>query len=74
MFFIRLRVLCVVEEINVDGENLTNLSFAVDVALFNKIKKKMKSDRTHTTKEEIYARIRASWNCLGGKKQGNTSR
>ena len=104
------------EGVNVDGENLTNLRFADDVALFNettkqnseslkvglkihrgktkymtnhadsedilidqqKIEKvtelKYLGQKTHlkdTTKEEIYARIRAAWSCFG-KKQGNT--
>ena len=112
------------EGVNVDGENLTNLRFAVDVALFNETTKQMEKhlnnlnseslkvglkihkgntkymtnhadsediltdqqnmekvtefkylgQSTHlkdTTKEEIYARIRAAWSCLG-KKQGNT--
>ena len=27
-----------------------------------------------TTKEEIYARIRAAWSCFGKKNQGNTPR
>ena len=29
---------------------------------------------TDTTKEEIYARIRAVWSCFGKKKQGHTPR
>ena len=110
---------------NVDGENLTNLRFADDVALFNETTKQMEKhlnnlnsesmkvdlkihkgktkymtshadskdilidqqktekviefkylgQTTHlqdTTKEEIYARIRAAWSCFGKKKQGNT--
>ena len=113
------------EDVQVDGQNLTNLRFAHDVALFNETTKHMenhlnslnseslkvglKMDKgkkkyttnhadsedilkdqqkvekvtefkylgqaTHlkdTTKEEIYARIRAAWNCLG--KTRNTPR
>ena len=113
--------------VNVDRENLTNLRFADDVALFNETTKQMEKhlnslnseslkvglkvhkgktkymtnhadsedilidqqklekltefkylgQTTHlkgTTKEEIYARIRAAWNCFGKKKLGNTPR
>ena len=121
------------EGVNVDGENLTNLSFTDDVARFNETTKQMEKKHlnslnseslkvglkihkgktkymtnhadsedilidqqkmekvtefkylgqtTHlkdTTKEEIYARIRAEWSCFGKKKhtknpkkQGNT--
>ena len=112
------------EGVNVDGENLSNLRFADDVALLNETSKQMEKhmnnlnsqsmkvglkihkgktkymtnyadsediligqqkiekvtefkylgQTTHlkdTTKEEIYARIRAAWSCFG-KKQGNT--
>ena len=113
------------EGVNVDGESLSNLRFADDVALLNETKKKQMEKHlnnlnseslkvglkihkgktkymtnhadsedilidqqkiekvtefkylgqiTHlkdTTKEEIYARIRAAWSCFG-KKQGNT--
>ena len=108
------------EGVNVDGENLTNLRFANDVALFNETTKQMEKrlnnlnseslkvcfkihkgktkymtnhadsedilidqqkiekvtefkylgQTTHlkdTTKEEIYARIRAAWSCFGKK-------
>ena len=108
------------EGVNVDGENLTNLRFADDVALFNETTKQMEKhlnnlnseslkvglkihkgktkymtnhadsedilidqqkiekvteikylgQTTHlkdTTKEEIYARIRAVWSCFGKK-------
>ena len=110
------------EGINVDGENLTNLRFADDVALFNEntkqVKKQLKNlnsesvkadlnihkgktkyttnhvdsedtvmdeekiekvtefkylgQTTHpkdTTKEEIYARIRAASRCFGNSKE-----
>ena len=110
------------EGVNVDGENLTNLRFADDVALFNKTTKQMEKHlnnlnseslkvglkihkgktkymtnhahsedilidqqkigkvtefkylghTTHlkdTTKEEIYARIRAAWSCFGKSKE-----
>ena len=113
------------EGVNVDGENLTNLRFADNIALFNETTKQMEKhlnnanseslkvglkihkgktkymtnhadsddilidqqkieyvtefkylgQTTHlkdTTKEEIYARIRAAWSCFGKKKQGNT--
>ena len=116
----------ITEGVNVDGENLTNLRFADDVALFNETTKSMENhlnslsseslkvglkilkrktkcvtnhadsekilidqqkiekvtefkylgQNTHlkdTTKEEIYARIRAAWSCFE-KKQGNTPR
>ena len=112
------------EGVNVDGENLSNVRFADDVALLNETTKQMEKhmnnlnsesmkvglkihkgktkyvtnyadsediligqqkiekvtefkylgQTTHlkdTTKEEIYARIRAAWSCFG-KKQGNT--
>ena len=108
------------EGVNVDGENLTNLRFADNVALFNETTKQMEKhlnslnskslkvglkihrgktkymtnhadsedilidqqkiekmaefkylrQTTHlkdTTKEEIYARIRAAWSCFGKK-------
>ena len=106
------------EGVNVDGENLTNLRFADDVALFNETTKQMEKhlnnlnseslkvglkihkgktkymtnhadsedqqkiekvtefkylgQTTHlkdTTKEEIYARIRAAWSCFGRKNK-----
>ena len=110
------------EGVNVDGENLTNLRFADDVALFNETTKQMEKhlnnlnseslkvglkihkgktkygtnhadseeilvdqqkiekvtefkylgQNTHlkdTTKEEIYARIRAAWSCFGKNKE-----
>ena len=110
------------EEVNVDGENLTNLRIADDVALFNETTKQMEKhlnnlnseslkvglkihkgktkymtnhadnkdilidqqkiekvtefkylgQTTHlkdTTKEEIYARIRAAWSCFGKNKE-----
>ena len=110
------------EGVNVDGENLTNLRFADDVALFNETTKQMEKhlntlnseslkvgleihkgktkymtnhadsedilidqqkiekvtefkylgQTTHlkdTTKEEIYARIRAAWSCFGKNKE-----
>ena len=34
------------EGVNVDGENLTNLRFAEDVALFNETTKQMEKHRT----------------------------
>ena len=109
------------EGVNVDGENLSNLRFADDVALLNETTKQM--EKTHeqsklslkvglkihkgktkymtnyadsediligqqkiekvtefkylgqtthlkdTTKEEIYARIRAAWSCFGKNKE-----
>ena len=111
------------EGVSVDGESLTNLRFADDVALFNKTTKQMEKhpnnlnseslivglkihkgktkymtnyadsedilidqqkknekvtefkylgQTTHlkdTTKEEIYARIRAAWSCFGKKRK-----
>ena len=115
------------EGVNVNGENLTNLRFANDVALFNETTKQMEKhlnnlnseslkvglkihkgkteymtnhadseyilidqqkiekvtefkylgQTTHlkdTTKEEIYARIRAAWSCFGKKKPRKNSR
>ena len=110
------------EGVNVDGENLSNLRFADDVALLNETTKQMEKhmnnlnseslkvglkihkgktkymtnyadsediligqqkiekvtefkylgQTTHlkdTTKEEIYARVRAAWSCFGKKKE-----
>ena len=110
------------EGVNVDGENLSNLRFADDVALLNETTKQMEKhlnnlnseslkvglkihkgktkyktnhadsqdilvdqqkiekvtefkylgQTTHlkdTSKEEIYARIRAAWSCFGKKKK-----
>ena len=110
------------EGVNVDGENLSNLRFADDVALLNETSKQMEKhmnnlnsesmkvglkihkgktkymtnyadsediligqqkiekvtefkylgQTTHlkdTTKEEIYARIRAAWSCFGKNKE-----
>ena len=110
------------EGVNVDGENLSNLRFADDVALLNETTKQMEkhmnnlnsenlkvglkihkgktkymtnyadsediligqqkiekvtefkylAQTTHlkdTTKEEIYARIRAAWSCFGKNKE-----
>ena len=110
------------EGVNVDGENLSNLRFADDVALLNETSKQMEKhmnnlnsesmkvglkihkgktkymtnyadnediligqqkiekvtefkylgQTTHlkdTTKEEIYARIRAGWSCFGKNKE-----
>ena len=110
------------EGVNADGENLTNLRFADDVALFNETTQQMEKhlnnlnsesmkvglkihkgktkyitnhansegilidqqkiekvtefkylgQTTHlkdTTKEEIYARIRAAWSCFGKNKE-----
>ena len=117
------------EEISIDGENLTNLRFTVDVALVNKKKKESKwkktkqselrkskswpqntqrEDKIHdkprrqlrytnlsgkkiekvtkfkylgqtthpkdTTKEEIYARIRAACSCFGKKTTTTTTK
>ena len=110
------------EGVIIDGENLTNLSFTDDVALFNETTKQMEKhlnninseslkvglkihkgktkymtnhadsedilteqqktekvtefkylgQTTHlkdTTKEEIYARIRAAWSCFGKNRE-----
>ena len=115
------------EGVKVDGENLTNLRFTDDVALFNKTTKQMEKQlnnvnseslkvglkihkgktkymtkhadsediltdqqkiekvtefkylgqNTHlkdTTKEEIYARIKAAWSCFGKKKPKEISK